>query len=216
MSCEEVVDRLKVHKERLCGYEDKEEKHLLLTHEEWIARTKMNDVANSSFSIMRGRGNHNKENRGCGRGSRHGCRCGDRGGHDDTSQTHDNVNPWKDKSMIKCYSCGKYGHYVVECRKKKQDEEKNLTLTQNQEPTLILAKKMLNLLMLNEEKVMASLFTKGEDRVETNMWYLENGASNHMTGDQTKFKELDEKLIGNVKFGDGSIVPIQGIGSILF
>ena len=28
--------------------------------------------------------------------------------------------------------------------------------------------------------------------------------------------ELDEKLIGNVKFGDGSIISIQGKGSILF
>ena len=34
MSVEEVVGRLNVHKERLRGYEDKEEeKHLLLTHE---------------------------------------------------------------------------------------------------------------------------------------------------------------------------------------
>lgn len=35
-------------------------------------------------------------------------------------------------------------------------------------PALMLAEKMLNLLMLNEKKVMASLLTKGEDRVETN------------------------------------------------
>ena len=63
---------------------------------------------------------------------------------------------------------------------------------------------------------MANLLTKEEDRVEINMWYLDNGASNHMTGDQTKFKDLDEKLIGNAKFGDGSIVLIQGKGSILF
>ena len=42
------------------------------------------------------------------------------------------------------------------------------------------------------------------------MWYLDNKASNHMTGDQTKFKELDEKLNGNVKLGNESIVPIQG------
>ena len=109
-----------------------------------------------------------------------------------------------------------YGHYAVECRNKKRDEEANLTLTQDQEPTLILAEKMPNLLILNEEKVMANLLTKGEKRVETNMWYLDNKASNHMTRDRTKFKELDEKLIGNVNFGDGSVVPIQGKGSILF
>ena len=80
----------------------------------------------------------------------------------------------------------------------------------------MLAEKMSNMLMLNVEKVMVNLLTKGEDRVEANMWYLDNGASNHMTGDRTKFKELEEKLIGNMKFGDGSIVSIQGKGSILF
>ena len=47
------------------------------------------------------------------------------------------------------------------------------------------------------------------------MWYLDNGASNHMIKDRAKFKEFDEKLIG-VKFGDGSIVLIQGKGFILF
>ena len=44
------------------------------------------------------------------------------------------------------------------------------------------------------------------------MWYLDNGANNHMIEDRTKFKALDEKLIGNVIFSDGSIVPIQGKG----
>ena len=59
----------------------------------------------------------------------------------------------------------------------------------------MLFKKMPNVLMLNEEKVMVNILTKGEDRVQTNMWYLDNEASNHLTGDWTKFKELDEKLL---------------------
>ena len=88
--------------------------------------------------------------------------------------------------------------------------------TNDEEPTLMLAEKMPNLLMLNEEKVMANPFIDGEDQVETSMWYLDNRASNHTTGDRAKFKELDEKFTGNVKFCDGSIVPIQGKGSILF
>ena len=94
--------------------------------------------------------------------------------------------------MITYYFYEKYGHYAVECCKKKRDEDANLTFTQDEEPTLMLAKKMSNLLMLNKEMVMANLLTKEEDRVETNMWYLDNGASNHMTKNQTKFKELDE------------------------
>jgi len=93
MSVEEVVGRLKIYEEKLRGYEDKEEeKHLFLTHEEWLAWTKRNDAADSFFSSMRGRGNHNKKNRGRGRSRGHGRGCGGRGGRDNTSQTHDNVN----------------------------------------------------------------------------------------------------------------------------
>ena len=62
---------------------------------------------------------------------------------------------------------------------------------------------------------MTSLIADGEDQMKTNMWYLENGASNHITEDRAKFKELDEKFSGNVKLCDGSIVPIQGKRSIL-
>ena len=87
--------------------------------------------------------------------------------HTDEKEIHDDANHWKDESMIKYYSCGKYEHYAVECYKKKQDEKTNLTLMHDQEPTLILAEKMPNLLMLNKEKVMLNLLTKEEDRVET-------------------------------------------------
>ena len=135
------------------------------------------------FSGTYGHDDYNKKSKSRGHGSSHGCRHGGRGGRDNTSQIHDNVNSWKDKSMIMCYSCGKYEHYAVECCKKKCDEEANLTFTHDQEPTLMLAEKMSYLLMLNEEKVMVNLITKGENQVETNMWFLDNGASNHMTGD---------------------------------
>lgn len=52
--------------------------------------------------------------------------------------------------------------------------------------------------------------------METNLWYLDNGASNHMTGQRSKFKELDEKITGRVKFGDGSTIEIKGKGSMMF
>ena len=69
----------------------------------------------------------------------------------------------------------------------------------DEELVLMLAEKMPNLLMLNEEKIMANPFTYGEDQVEINLWYLKNGATNHMTGDQENFKELDDKFIENMK-----------------
>ncbi|GJY99483.1 zinc finger, CCHC-type containing protein [Tanacetum coccineum] len=57
---------------------------------------------------------------------------------------------------------------------------------------------------------------KGEPQVESNVWYLDNGASNHMIEDRSKFHELDKSVSGRVKFEDGSIVAIMGKGSVLF
>ena len=45
---------------------------------------------------------------------------------------------------------------------------------------------------------------------------LDTGASNHMTGNRSLLSELDEGVRGSVKFGDGSSVSIQGIGSVVF
>nr|GEZ47543.1 zinc finger, CCHC-type [Tanacetum cinerariifolium] len=50
---------------------------------------------------------------------------------------------------------------------------------------------------------------------EESMWYLDNGASNHMTGVKDHFKEIDEKITGNIQFGDGSYIEIKGKGFIL-
>jgi hypothetical protein len=46
-------------------------------------------------------------------------------------------------------------------------------------------------------------------------WYLDTGASNHMTGRSDKFTELDRSVKGRVRFGDGSAVEIVGRGSVL-
>jgi hypothetical protein len=48
------------------------------------------------------------------------------------------------------------------------------------------------------------------------VWFLDTGASNHMTGDAAAFAELDERISGKVKFGDGSLVDIHGRGTVLF
>ncbi|XP_022930088.1 uncharacterized protein LOC111436574 [Cucurbita moschata] len=139
MSVEEVVGRLKVHEERLRDYEDKEEgKYLLLTHEEWLARMKKKDAEDSSSSSMSERDSLYKEKRCRG----HGRGRGGRGGRDSTTQIDESVNPQKNKSMIKCYSCGKYEHYAAKCGNKEHDEEANLMFSDDEKPTLMLAEKM--------------------------------------------------------------------------
>ena len=42
------------------------------------------------------------------------------------------------------------------------------------------------------------------------MWYLETGASSHMTGMKTFYQSLDESHKGVVKFGDGFSIRYEG------
>lgn len=49
-----------------------------------------------------------------------------------------------------------------------------------------------------------------------NVWYLDNGASNHMSGDRMFFVSLDERVTGKVRFGDDSRINIKGKGSVRF
>jgi hypothetical protein len=58
-------------------------------------------------------------------------------------------------------------------------------------------------------------FTDNEDSTGE-IWYLNNGVSNHITRDWLKFKDIDQTFTGKVRFGDGSTVEIQGKGTIVF
>ncbi|GKA50389.1 uncharacterized mitochondrial protein-like protein [Tanacetum coccineum] len=66
---------------------------------------------------------------------------------------------------------------------------------------------------MNEEKYTPPKSESNTD--EDDVWYFDNGASNHMTGNYSYFSELNENITGRVRFGDGSCVSIKGKGSIL-
>ena len=61
-----------------------------------------------------------------------------------------------------------------------------------------------------KENICVNLLESGESRVELLVWYLDNEASNHMTEDCSKFRELDHKVTGHMRFRDGSTVSILG------
>jgi hypothetical protein len=51
--------------------------------------------------------------------------------------------------------------------------------------------------------------------VPDGIWVLDTCASNHMTGTRSTLTQLDETVHGMVRFGDGSGVKIQGMGSVV-
>lgn len=67
---------------------------------------------------------------------------------------------------------------------------------------------------LNEKNVIPSRLENHNDRDE--LWYLDNKASNHMTGTREYFSKLDETVTCTVRFGDDSHIYIKGKGTILF
>jgi hypothetical protein len=67
---------------------------------------------------------------------------------------------------------------------------------------------------LEENKLFVQLGDNGDgDRTR---WILDTGATNHMTGARSTFSELDKEIRGTVRFGDGSMVGIEGRGTVLF
>jgi hypothetical protein len=67
---------------------------------------------------------------------------------------------------------------------------------------------------LNEHKVLPDF--NGDSEQREMKWYLDTGASNHMTGNTDIFSDYTRDVVGSVRFSDGSLVEIAGRGSILF
>lgn len=85
-----------------------------------------------------------------------------------------------------------------------------------EEPTWLLTvcgQRNIEIVLLKEEKVYPSQLKESDD---DNIWHLDNGASNQMTGSKALFAEISEKVTGQVQFGDGSKVQIKGKGTLLF
>jgi hypothetical protein len=126
----------------------------------------------------------------------------------------------------RCHNCGIYGHWKQDCKRPKKDHRKESHHVQTEaieQLALLLATVNAmhvdqslcrvkpgtqQVMHLNEEKVY--LQDRDEDK---DSWVLDTGASNHMIGRREALASLDTSVHGTVRFGDGSLIEIEGIGS---
>lgn len=178
----------------------------LISHEHRLRRSDSDSLENAfktQVTMDSGRG------RGRGRSRRGRGRNPERG-QGQQSQQNERSRPNQeqaqeqryDKSDVECYYCKKYGHYANECRKKERDHRRsNANYTVESE---------------NEEESEDQLFLACNAVIENkkDVWYLDSGCSNHMTGDKELFISLDNNVKSDVTLGNDNKVSVEGKGSI--
>ncbi|KAG6780314.1 hypothetical protein POTOM_013168 [Populus tomentosa] len=211
MSVSEAIGRLRTFEEGLKGRSHTEStgEQLLFTQAEKEARTPKAKKYESFSNNKRG-GRHW---RGHGSGRGYG------GGRGNGERTNEDRKPRNfNKSKVKCFNCNEFGHFAKDCSKPNRRERANFVTTQTDDESALLMAETCVIshsiqnehVLLHEDKVVPKI--KG---TREKAWYLDTGASNHMTGCIEKFAEIDTTITGSVKFGDGSTVKIQGRGSVL-
>ena len=107
---------------------------------------------------------------------------------------------WKDKSDIQCHYCKKYGHYKSECRK--------LQFVSNRDKANVSS---------TEGETYDALFLScqvTEQIHDKNVWLLDSGCSNHMTGHNDLISNLDTSISSTISLGDDHSVKASGKGVV--
>lgn len=191
-----------------------------------MARLKLRDEGGSASSGDKKRGGKAHRGRSCTRDSGH------RGGSSSSSRTRSPPSP--------CLRCTKTGHWAWDCPTKPKKEQAHLAQGEEDEPTLLMAHAFVSSALasassparssrsvvnaasdplcqqvhLDEGRVFAQLGPRTDQDPE--LWVLDTGATNHMTSIRGVFSELDSAITGTVRFGDGSVVEIEGCDTIVF
>jgi transposase InsO family protein len=107
--------------------------------------------------------------------------------------THEEEICWN-KGKPQCHNCKRFGHVQKDCRSQKQ-QHVSFAETENSEANLFFA-------------------CQKATQEYTNVWYLDSGCSNHMTGDKDAFIDIVPSFGSKVKLGNGEYVEVEGKGSI--
>ncbi|XP_074378095.1 uncharacterized protein LOC141719617 [Apium graveolens] len=98
------------------------------------------------------------------------------------------------KAIVECFKCHNIGYYQYECPK------------WNKQASYVESKEEEELLLMDQvEDVREKKY---------DVWFLDSGCSNHMSGDKELFSSLNENFRHSVKLGNNTRMKVVGKGSI--
>eukprot|EP00253_Pinus_taeda_P004877 PITA_04877 len=109
----------------------------------------------------------------------------------------------KDMTKVKCFHYHKMGHFATNCPLKKSKEKSSGGVA---------SEALASQFELDFSVIACMLYS-----MMGSVWYLDNGASFHMTGNKYLFNELEEKdLKMDIDMGDDGKYSVTFVGTITF
>ena len=107
----------------------------------------------------------------------------------------------RDMSKVKCFACHKFGHYTVQCLNKKK---KQVAASADMEE--------FSSKFNREFSLVTCLATC---LVSSSVWYIDSGASTHMSGVQECFTKLNDRGVSvEVELGDDRVIRAVDRGTM--
>jgi hypothetical protein len=121
------------------------------------------------------------------------------------------------KASMRCHKCGEFGHFERECRKGSQGSE-GFEKSKSKKGCFTYGSPdhMKDCPKRGKSKSNQGVaFTAAEDS-NPGLWFLDSGASQHMTGDKSLFKTLEPLKDGEqeIKFGNKGVLKATGVGTM--
>ncbi|XP_058727027.1 uncharacterized protein LOC131598445 [Vicia villosa] len=112
----------------------------------------------------------------------------------------------EDKKGVQCYNCEKWGHMSKHCWYRKNNGS-----TKGKNEGANLARQDSD----DSEGGMVVMAAVADNHVESKMWFLDSGCSNHMTDHKAWLVDFDESKKSKVKLADNNSLQVEGTSNIV-
>ena len=109
---------------------------------------------------------------------------------------HGRGKSFVNRNAIICFQCQKQGHYQFEC----PNLEKEANFAEFEE----------------EEELLLMAHAEIQHTKDNEIWFLDSGCSNHITGNKSWFIELDESFRHTVRLGNNTTMSVLWKGRVKF